>query len=203
MTRTQGPRSPARRSWHGIGGRALGILALLPLAVLAVAAADLVGAQPASAHARLQATTPAAGSAVAAGPSEVVLTFNEPPIGVGTLVRVSGPDDAVVSVGPVRVVDDEVRQTLATGLAGGTYRVDWKVTSDDGHPVSDTFSFTVAGGADSSTAPTVRAPGSSGTDQPRGSLQPWLVLVMAAVVAVLGYPLTRSLQRNRKARTHP
>lgn len=195
---TSRPRASLRRA-----------LALLVTSV-AVVATGVAAAGPAAAHARLRSTTPAAASSVASAPQEVVLRFNEPPIGVGTAVRVTGPDGEVVSTGPARVVDDEVRQTLGAGLGGGTYRVDWRVTSDDGHPVSDTFTFTVAAGtgaagspttaADPTPLPTVADPALAEPARHDGGGPPWLALVAAALVAVLGYPLTRSLLRHRKAR---
>ena len=211
MSRSTGPRA---RSPKVSRVRAPGMLVTL----LAVVATGVAGAQPASAHARLPSTTPAVGSAVATAPEEVVLRFNEPPIGVGTVVRVTGPDDEVVSVGAARVVDDEVRQTLSTDLSGGAYRVDWRVTSDDGHPVSDTFSFTVEAGPTTPLAPspattaatttspdgaTTTASPSTTSDGTGGHAAPWLVLVVVVLVATLGYPIARSTLRRHRTRKQP
>jgi methionine-rich copper-binding protein CopC len=119
-------------------------LALLPLA-----------ASPAQAHDALVSTSPADGATVPTPPDEVVLTFDQPALAVGTQLLVSGPDGPVQR-GKPRLVDATVRQAIATGSPAGRYTVTWRVTSADGHPVSGTFSFTA-------TAAGSGAPGPSAT----------------------------------------
>ncbi|KQZ89070.1 hypothetical protein ASD62_06885 [Phycicoccus sp. Root563] len=203
------------------GGRTRRALPGVRAVLVALVAAGTVGlalAPSAQAHARVRSTVPAAGATLTTAPQEVVLTFNEPPIGVGAVVRVEAPDGRVVSVGAVRVVDDEVHQTLADGLARGAYHVAWRVTSDDGHPVSDEFAFTVAGGgAASSSAPstTSATPGAApsvATTRPTppeatsGTASRWLVLAAALVAVALGVlalARTRSTRHLRKWRPLP
>ncbi|GAB3069494.1 copper resistance CopC family protein [Pedococcus soli] len=202
------------------GGRTRRALPGVRAVLVALVAAGTVGlalAPSAQAHARVRSTVPAAGATLTTAPQEVVLTFNEPPIGVGAVVRVEAPDGRVVSVGAVRVVDDEVHQTLADGLARGAYHVAWRVTSDDGHPVSDEFAFTVAGdGAASSSsassapsttsatpgaAPTVATTRPTPPEATSGTASRWLVLAAALVAVALGVlalARTRSTRHLRK-----
>lgn len=118
---------------------ALLLLATL-LATLLVGLTLVSVAGPAWAHDVLRSSSPADGTHVERPPAEVVLTFDEPALAVGTEVLVTGPSGAVAT-GPPRLVDNEVRQSLTPGPAGA-YTVVWRVTSADGHPVSGTFAFT-------------------------------------------------------------
>lgn len=76
-----------------------------------------------------------------ATPSEIVLTFDQPAVAMGTRVVVTGPSGPV-QTGTARLVDDTVTQAVAGGAPAGAYTVAWRVTSADGHPVSGTFTFT-------------------------------------------------------------
>ncbi len=140
------------------------------LALVATAAAAgalvLIGPSPAQAHAELLHTTPADKGSMPTAPAEVTLTFDEPPIALGTRVQVTGPA-GIVSTGTPQIVGATVHQALLPDLPAGAYRVIWRVTSDDGHPVSDTFGFTVTAGAATSSAPPSSAtPSASPTTTP-------------------------------------
>ncbi len=113
------------------------------LVVLAAAAAAVtLGAGPAAAHDEIVGTTPASSVTVDVAPDRVVLTFAEPAIALGTQVVVTAPDGSVVSQGGVTLDGSTVVQALAPSRPAGTYHVDWRVTSADGHPVTGTFTFT-------------------------------------------------------------
>jgi methionine-rich copper-binding protein CopC len=152
--------------------------------VVAVAAAPA-----AQAHATLLRTNPAKEALLPRAPEEVVLTFSETPIGIGTTVRVAGPD-AVVSLGQPRVIDNTVHQTLSRGLGGGRYIVTWRVTSDDGHPVSGTFAFTVEGtssqSASRSAAPSATTAAHKTTPKTHTSrLGPFMWAIICVIVLTL------------------
>jgi methionine-rich copper-binding protein CopC len=137
----------------------------IAVAVLAATGAILLaGPAPAQAHARLLRTSPANGASLTSAPDEVTLTFDEAALQVGLIVRVSGPA-GVVSSGRPRIADATVHQSLSSDLTPGRYRVDWRATSDDGHPVSDTFAFTIAG-AQPSPTPTATAPSPTSAGTP-------------------------------------
>lgn len=134
-------------------------------------------ATPAWAHDALASTDPAASQTVPRVPSAVALTFEEPPLTMGLQVVVTGPDGPVQQGAP-RLADDVVTQALRGDAPKGTYTVDWRVTADDGHPVSGSFTFTaLAAGAAAATG-TDAAPAS-----PSGSSGAILLVVGLAVVA--------------------
>jgi methionine-rich copper-binding protein CopC len=130
--------------------------AVLAVVLSALVLLPLLAASPAQAHDALVSTSPADGSRVATPPDEVVLTFNQPALAVGTQLVVSGPDGPVQQ-GKPRLVDATVRQTIATGSPAGRYTVTWRVTSADGHPVSGTFSFTATAAGSGVPSPSAAA----------------------------------------------
>ncbi len=177
--------------------RCLGLVALTTLVVVGAA-----GALAASAHAVLRSTSPASGGSLDSAPTEVTLTFDESPIGLGSVVRVTGPGGVVVSQGPVRVIDQTVHQPLATDLGGGDYTVDWRVTSSDGHPVSDTFTFTVSGPPRPASTSSMPSPVTGQPDARSGVTSPgpgsWLVGILAlTVVGALGAAALRHRSSSR------
>jgi methionine-rich copper-binding protein CopC len=97
----------------------------------------------ASAHAVLEHTAPSAGN-VPSAPDAVTLTFDEPPRTRFSVVHVLAPDGHRVDGGQLTLDGSTVRQPLAGPRPAGTYTVDWRVVSDDGHPVSGSWQFTAA-----------------------------------------------------------
>ncbi|MCI2239969.1 copper resistance protein CopC [Paenibacillus sp. TRM 82003] len=136
-------------------------------AVALALGASLAAAPGAWAHDRLLSTDPAADAVLEQAPEQVVLTMSAPPVALGTQVEVTGPT-GVVSTGEPQVVDEEVTQALAAERPAGTYEVQWRVTSSDGHPISGSFTFTAetaaAGAAAATTAPTPEVVTSSPAD---------------------------------------
>jgi len=125
-------------------------------------------AVPASAHNSLVSTAPVADGSVDRTPDRVILTFDEPALALGTQIVVTGPTGPV-QVGPPQLVDQTVSQPLQPGAPAGVYRVTWRVTSTDGHPISGSYAFTAAAaGAGSAAAatPTPTPTETSGTPNP-------------------------------------
>lgn len=111
-------------------------------AVATVAVLLLTGTTAAHAHDVLVATDPADGSTVTTVPDAVTLTFSAPALALGTQVVVRTPDGRDVADGDVVIVAATVTQTIAdVPLPAGTYVVEWRVTSSDGHTIDGTFSF--------------------------------------------------------------
>lgn len=128
-------RPPARPGW-----RVRARVRQLRGVILGAVAVLVVVAAPAAAHDRLTGSTPAADSRVSRVPGAVVLTFSEPVLGLGAGIVVTGPDGDI-SVGSPRVVDNTVSQPLRPDAPAGAYRVSWRVTSGDGHPIDGEFGF--------------------------------------------------------------
>ena len=159
---------------------------LVLLALVAGAAALVLGAGPAAAHNTLRSTNPADGSSLDTAPASVVLTFDEPAIALGTQVVVTGPSGAVSSGAP-RLVDASVTQDLQPGAPAGRYTVEWRVTSDDGHPVTGTFAFTTraaAAGTPPAATPAPSAPPAAPAR--REPLIPSWGWIAAGVIVILG-----------------
>lgn len=129
------------------------MLRLLRSVLLALVGALLVlvaPGLPSSAHDELLESDPADGATLEAAPSELRLTFGGQIVEVGAQVAVTGPTDAPLR-GTPRIEGAELVQEL-TGLAPGAYEVLWRVTSEDGHPISGAFAFSVEGGDDAAAS---------------------------------------------------
>lgn len=120
-------------------------------------------ASPASAHNPPPVPTPADGTTLDAVPAEVRLDYSAPILAVGSVLEVTGPDGAKVSDGASVVGEKDVVQAI-TDAGPGEYTLVWRVTSEDGHPVDGTSTFTVTAAeptttpAEPSAAPTTAEP---------------------------------------------
>jgi len=150
------------------GTRALVALSAVVVSLLVAGALVVAGAGAAHAHSALLSTDPQDGATVPHAPSTITLTFGEPAIALGTTIVVRTPDgrDAAAGHAP-ELVDAEVRQSVDGDLPAGEYTVEWRVTSQDGHPVDGTFTFTAVEATGSSPAPgtTTAAPVAGPTDE--------------------------------------
>lgn len=194
-------RAPAIWQQHQPGpnhrwGR-LSLLSWLLVAVVLSAWAGLASASPAHAHNILRTTSPADHATIGSLPEQVVLTFDQPCLAIGTEVQVNGPNGPA-NTGPPRLIDTEVRQPLSGGPAGD-YTVLWRATSADGHPVSGTFTFTTLKPATYKvTTTTNAAPSSAPPAEPGNSTAPLIVVALGlttVAAAAVGY----RRQRTRRA----
>ncbi|MER7073328.1 copper resistance CopC family protein [Terrabacter sp. NPDC000476] len=173
---------------------------LLGSVLLALGALAVPGT--AWAHDVLERTTPANGTTVDRLPGAVTLTFSEEPLALGTQVVVTGPTGPVSSGSPV-IDGRDVTQALAPSAPGGDYTVSYRVTSDDGHPVTGTFSFHATVGLDGSTATagaTVHvAPATTSTSQDFPLVAVLLTVIGTIVLLVMGgYLVLRGREADRR-----
>jgi len=135
------------------------------LAALGAAAvlgcSSLLAAPAAWAHDSLVSSTPGDGTTVTNAPEAVSLGFSSAPLQLGAQVQVTGPDGAVVTDGEPVVAGNDVVQGLADDRPAGTYTVDWRVTSSDGHPIQGTVVFTAESAVGASPAPSASTATSS------------------------------------------
>jgi len=115
----------------------------------------LAPAGPASAHAVLSGSSPAANSVVPTPPPEVVLTFTEGVRQVPDKIHVVAPDGSRADTGQPVFEGAKVTIPLKPGGANGTYLVNYRVISADSHPVAGGFTYSV--GAPSATPTDVTA----------------------------------------------
>lgn len=114
------------------------------LAAIGLAFAVLLAgpAGPATAHDELAGSSPSSDSVVDVAPPEVVLTFTNPPSGIGAAIIVSDSSGTVWSEGPTQVVNNTAIQPLKAGAPADTYTAQWRIVSSDDHPIEGIYSFT-------------------------------------------------------------
>ena len=127
--------------------RRLAIAAWVGLLLAAMMSTAILNAQPASAHAARVSADPADNAVLTTGPDRVTATFNERLQTTFAAMTVVGPDGNVWSTGEPTVQGAVVGIGLRPLGPAGTYTVNYRVTSADGHVVSGSWSFrlTVAG----------------------------------------------------------
>lgn len=181
---SQGSVRAAVRAWS---------VAVVVGTVLAAASAA-----PAAAHNVLTGSTPARDAVEATVPGAVVLTFDQPVIGLGTRVVVTGPTGEI-QAGQPRLVDNTVTQPLQPAAAAGAYTVAWRVTSVDGHPISGTFAFRAdrAGSGQPPDWETVVDPPVAESSPSRGAVAVGVALLVALVALPLGIALRRRARLRR------
>ncbi|GIJ29239.1 transport integral membrane protein [Micromonospora qiuiae] len=111
--------------------------------LVTVAALLLAPASPATAHAVLNSSSPAASSVVSTAPAEVVLTFSESVRKVPDKIRVIAPDGSRADRGEPTFADSVVNIPVDPSGPNGTYLVTYRVISADSHPVSGAFTYSV------------------------------------------------------------
>ncbi|GIG57013.1 transport integral membrane protein [Longispora fulva] len=167
------------------------------LFIIALMAGLLLPAAPASAHAGLQRTDPPSGSIVAQAPRQVTLYFTEAVTPVPGQLRIIGPDGKRADRGEPSVGGSQVSIPLREGAGRGTYLVSYRIISDDSHPVSGGFAFSIE--APSTTAPGVLGGSGAEVDPVVSALLPisrylgyvGLLLVVGPVLLMIGLWPTR------------
>lgn len=136
------------------------------LAILAAVALGftLLWSAPASAHDRLVSSNPEHGAELDEQPEWLEMEFSGEVQDVGAEVKVmTGGTD--VSAGEITVEGRTVTSALPDDLAPGDYTVNWRVVSEDGHPISGTFDFTItdegSGGGEAQSGEDAAADGES------------------------------------------
>lgn len=180
------------------------VLLLLALGLTAGLTSGLVvGAAPtARAHDVLEKTTPGDGTTVDRLPGDVVLVFSQEPLEIGLQIIVTGPTGSAAE-GPATIQGREVRQALSATAPAGEYTVAYRVTSDDGHPITGSFRFYARTGLDGSTAtagPTVAAPAALDpeAEEAKDSQFVPIALTAAATLIAVGLVVVVFLRTRRR-----
>lgn len=112
--------------------------------VFLLSASVALAVLPSAKHATLVSSEPAANSRLASAPTQVRLVYSEPiegKLAKVSIVPASGTTIVLRAGGDPRDVHAVIAPVDA--LSAGTYKVQWRVVSADGHPVDGSFSFTV------------------------------------------------------------
>jgi copper transport protein len=152
-------------------------------AAVAVVAASLVvgAASPASAHALLRSSRPAANTTLEAAPASLSLTFTEPPDPSLSTIQLLGSSGAQVALGRQSVSGKTIMVPITGQIANGTYTVNWRVVSKtDGHVTAGSFAFGV-GEAPTVHPPPASASGTSAFPSAGSVVAKWLLYVGLAI----------------------
>jgi methionine-rich copper-binding protein CopC len=162
-------RRPAAAAWVG-----LLLAALMSTATL--------NAQPASAHAARVSADPPDNAVLATAPGRVTATFNERLQTTFAAMTVVGPDGNEWSTGEPSVQGAVVGIGLRPLGPLGTYTVNYRVTSADGHVVSGSWSFRLAVAGTGTPGPPAAGPAAG------GGIPVWpFALAAVALVAAGGW----------------
>jgi len=174
----------------------------------------VVQAPGALAHTELVLSEPPAGAVLGADPTEVLLTFSEELIRESVGISVEDGTGFVVTVAAPEVDGADVSFPWPPALTGPDFTVNYRVVSQDGHPVSGSLSFTGATPAAaapsavssltaSSSAPAASgAPAPNGTSTPESDSQPSAIVLIGVWVALAAVAIAILLisRRGRRGR---
>jgi copper transport protein len=142
---------------------------------LTLALTLLFCASAAFAHAHLERSEPKANATLKQSPKTVELWFSEELEPSMNTVTVTDQTGRRVDKNNITLAEGSKKlQAELEDLGSGTYTVDWKVLSTDGHTMKGKFTFTVAlAGGGAAAAPTTAPPaGARQVEQPKQSVQP-------------------------------
>lgn len=105
----------------------------------------IFGATSASAHTDLVSSNPSAGSTILSTetPDTISLTFSEPPLLEGSAIVVANEDGSQATTLDATLEGATLSVPWPTDLKAGKATVTWRIAADDGHVLTDEFSFTV------------------------------------------------------------
>lgn len=154
-------------------------IAWVGLLLAAMTLTSTVNVQVASAHATRVSSQPADNAVLMAGPDQVSATFNEQLQTTFAAMAVVGPDGNVWSSGQPTVQGALVSIGMRPLGPAGTYTVNYRVTSADGHVVSGSWSFRLTVPGTGTPGPAPAATGAGGGIP----IWPFVVVTVALVAA--------------------
>jgi copper resistance protein C len=155
-------------------------IAWVGLLLVAMTLTATVTAQVASAHATRVSSQPADNAVLTAGPDQVSATFNEQLQTTFAAMAVVGPDGNVWSTGQPTVHGAVVSVDMRPLGPAGTYTVNYRVTSADGHVVTGSWSFRLTVPGTGTPGP---APAATDAD---GEVPIWPFVVVAVALVAAG-----------------
>ena len=164
-------------------------LVAIGLLLAAVTFAATLTAGAASAHAARVSVDPAENATLSVGPARVSATFNEQLQTTFAAMTVVGPDGNLWSSGQPQVQGAVVSRGVRPLGPSGSYTVNYRVTSADGHVVSGSWSFRL-------TTPGTGLPGppAGGSETATDDVPVWPFAV-GALVLVAGAALWAARKR--------
>lgn len=140
----------------------------------------------ASAHASLESSSPADGTLLDAAPTQVELRFSGTVVAGSGTVQVFAPDGAELQSGaPSPRRGARIVQPIEVADEDGTYGVSYRVSSEDGHVINGSFTFSVREESDGGGAAASRDAGSVDRSL-QGALGVTRFLEVVALLAAAG-----------------
>ncbi len=161
----------------------------------------------ASAHTALSSSDPAEDATVTAPPAAIVLTFNEHISPQFANVVLSSADGRNWISGSPQVQGQRLTAAVGPDRPGnGVYTVGYRVVSADGHPVTGSYSFIIAGVSDgprptstsAAAAPSTAAPPPSTAAPATSDTKTTVITAGAAGLALGGVIAFWQSRRNRR-----
>lgn len=163
--------------------RHLTVRSVVAVALLAIAlTAGVAGAGVAAAHATLIASDPVEGAQLTRSPPTVSATFSEAMQPEFAAMTVVGPDGTLWSTGEPRVQGTVISVDVRPLGPSGTYTVNYRATSADGHVVSGSWSFQLTVPGTGAPAPAPANP----VESPGDGIPVWPFYAGAIVIVAAG-----------------
>ena len=183
-------------------GRTLLIMRLtskLALASLTSLLFVLGGTSVAYGHASLTSSNPEDGSQLSAPPSFVELTFNEELLPDTVEIAVTTEAAGLIAGTEFATVGPTVQVTWPQNLPDDTYKVAYRVVSNDGHPITGAISFSYTGsGAPATVEPQtqeseilVTETSETQESESTGIAPIWLIIGGLVIGTAIGYFMWR------------
>lgn len=136
------------------------------LSVLTLVGAYVLGPiSTALAHTDIVSTSPAAEADVNVSQESISITFSEPPLIEGAAIVVMNEAGDILDSPAPTLAGATLSIPWPIDLTPGEVLVTWRATADDGHVLSDEFSFKYTAAAESGVAPSA-LPADAGTGTP-------------------------------------
>ena len=109
----------------------------------------LISPLPAQAHTSLVSSVPIKNSTIKAMPKTIAMTFDDKLIKIAgknvSKFSVVGPDGMEIKLGPITLTNQIISAAvLEPKPKPGIYKINYRVISGDGHPVTGTIKFTLS-----------------------------------------------------------
>lgn len=165
-----------------MSGRAPRRLVAGLIAGLLCLGAGTLAAGTAAAHSSPVSSVPADGASVETGPERVSITFNEPLQESFPALTVVGPDGNLWSKGDPTVAGPTVSVPVGELGPTGVYKIGYRVTSADGHPVKGERTFTLTKAGNGTPGPKADSQHNSGGKDDSGGVPLWVFIIGAVVL---------------------
>jgi methionine-rich copper-binding protein CopC len=203
LSKVRGLSSFTKQGYPEVMTRIIAVLASLFLFSTGL----IGGALPASAHADLVSTDPVDGSVLESAPELITLSFNSNLLKSMAELAVSNSAGELIP----GIVAESVQATASAlwpaDLPGDTYTIAYRIVSEDGHPVTGSFSFSYPDSVtdpqvtametpspeNSAVEPTSTSSGSAGSESKSesGAMLGWVLGFIALALIVVGYFIWR------------